>query len=348
MTGNRPSTPKELAAFILKHRVNTLGYVNVLSGKTPFATVSSRISQHFKRCQEHSRRPLIGKRPVLEPNHPSGVPRKWRYFLDAPGVPIAKVIPPPPPSCAQGSASARAPSQRPSRPTAAAAALSSSPQPPPPTTPVHTNGHIPDRPNTLGTPAPDTTAGSASNSDRNSDRNSKASNRTGSASSKAAASLGRAKESSAQPVMKRKRSSSVSSSSGSRPPKALKAEAPPTPSIKSVSAAPLSDEDMLIDIEGIADTAPSSPPGLASGVSHSSASPSASTPLLLPALSSASLSSSSLSASSISSNVSPLSLDKPSSSTLPQSTGIVQDKALAHTDSALFHLALHAELLLRK
>ncbi|KAG1063500.1 hypothetical protein G6F42_027199 [Rhizopus arrhizus] len=55
--GNKPSSPKELANTIVKHKYATLG------GATPFATVSSRISQHFKRASEHSppRAPLLAK-----------------------------------------------------------------------------------------------------------------------------------------------------------------------------------------------------------------------------------------------------------------------------------------------
>ncbi|KAI8636787.1 hypothetical protein BD408DRAFT_486679 [Parasitella parasitica] len=56
-TGNKPSSPKELASTIVKHKYATLG------GATPFATVSSRISQHFKRAAEHNppRAPLLAK-----------------------------------------------------------------------------------------------------------------------------------------------------------------------------------------------------------------------------------------------------------------------------------------------
>ncbi|GAN08505.1 hypothetical protein MAM1_0208c08019 [Mucor ambiguus] len=55
--GNKPSSPKELANTIVKHKYATLG------GATPFATVSSRISQHFKRAAEHNppRAPLLAK-----------------------------------------------------------------------------------------------------------------------------------------------------------------------------------------------------------------------------------------------------------------------------------------------
>ncbi|TPX68511.1 hypothetical protein SpCBS45565_g03059 [Spizellomyces sp. 'palustris'] len=85
MLGNRPCSPKELAAFILKHKLATLG------GQTPYATVSSRISQHFKRCAEGVRRPLLGKKAVVEANRRTnvGMPRKWRYYVDQAGVPVA-------------------------------------------------------------------------------------------------------------------------------------------------------------------------------------------------------------------------------------------------------------------
>ncbi|KAF7722827.1 hypothetical protein EC973_002672 [Apophysomyces ossiformis] len=55
--GNKPSSPKELANVIIKYKYATLG------GATPFATVSSRISQHFKRAAEHNppRAPLLAK-----------------------------------------------------------------------------------------------------------------------------------------------------------------------------------------------------------------------------------------------------------------------------------------------
>ncbi|KAI9204789.1 uncharacterized protein BJ171DRAFT_581475 [Polychytrium aggregatum] len=84
--GNRPSTPKELAAHILRHRMTTLG------GKTPYATVSSRISQHFKRSNEKNRAPILGK--IGEPYSPkskTGQPRKWRYYVDAPGIAVGEV-----------------------------------------------------------------------------------------------------------------------------------------------------------------------------------------------------------------------------------------------------------------
>ncbi|RKP36061.1 hypothetical protein BJ085DRAFT_34332, partial [Dimargaris cristalligena] len=54
--GNRPSSPKELAHCIMKQKFTILG------GNTPYATVSSRISQHFKRAAEHKppRPPILG------------------------------------------------------------------------------------------------------------------------------------------------------------------------------------------------------------------------------------------------------------------------------------------------
>ncbi|KAJ1913934.1 hypothetical protein H4219_004997 [Mycoemilia scoparia] len=54
---NRPSSPKELSTCIMEHKFAMLG------GATPYATVSSRISQHFKRVQEHHppRPPVLGK-----------------------------------------------------------------------------------------------------------------------------------------------------------------------------------------------------------------------------------------------------------------------------------------------
>ncbi|KAI8087526.1 hypothetical protein BDF21DRAFT_450618 [Thamnidium elegans] len=69
--GNKPSSPKELANIIVKHKYATLG------GATPFATVSSRISQHFKRAAEHNppRAPLLAKH--VDQNHS----RKINYSL---------------------------------------------------------------------------------------------------------------------------------------------------------------------------------------------------------------------------------------------------------------------------
>ncbi|KXN67631.1 hypothetical protein CONCODRAFT_113641 [Conidiobolus coronatus NRRL 28638] len=69
---NKPSSPKELAGFIIKHKLAVLG------GATPYATVSSRISQHFKRATEHKppRKPLLAKSFDLKHT------RKIRYCLD--------------------------------------------------------------------------------------------------------------------------------------------------------------------------------------------------------------------------------------------------------------------------
>ncbi|KAI9106281.1 hypothetical protein DFS34DRAFT_589525 [Phlyctochytrium arcticum] len=84
MLRNRPCSPKELAAYILKNQLATLG------GQTPYATVSSRISQHFKRCAESSRKPVLGKKPVVESKRLAsrGIPRKWRYFIDQKGFAV--------------------------------------------------------------------------------------------------------------------------------------------------------------------------------------------------------------------------------------------------------------------
>ncbi|KAI8350382.1 hypothetical protein BD560DRAFT_229778 [Blakeslea trispora] len=69
---NTPSSPKKLAATIIEHHLAKLG------GQTPFATVSSRISQHFKRSAGHelSRRPLLIKH-VVEKHA-----RKSSYSID--------------------------------------------------------------------------------------------------------------------------------------------------------------------------------------------------------------------------------------------------------------------------
>ncbi|KAI8372531.1 hypothetical protein EDC96DRAFT_51427 [Choanephora cucurbitarum] len=69
---NTPSSPKKLAATIIEHRLAKLG------GQTPFATVSSRISQHFKRSASHesSRKPLLIKH--MDEQHA----RKSRYSID--------------------------------------------------------------------------------------------------------------------------------------------------------------------------------------------------------------------------------------------------------------------------
>ncbi|KXS17007.1 hypothetical protein M427DRAFT_133779 [Gonapodya prolifera JEL478] len=67
-TGNVPATPKELSTLILKGNLCQLG------GFTPYATVSSRMSQHFKRCGEGRRAPILGKWS-LEGD------RKLRYYI---------------------------------------------------------------------------------------------------------------------------------------------------------------------------------------------------------------------------------------------------------------------------
>ncbi|KAJ1833568.1 hypothetical protein IWW55_001984 [Coemansia sp. RSA 2706] len=70
---NRPSSPKELATCIMKHEFTLLG------GATPYATVSSRISQHFKRIFEHSppRPPILGR--VAHEKHT----RKYFYYVSS-------------------------------------------------------------------------------------------------------------------------------------------------------------------------------------------------------------------------------------------------------------------------
>ncbi|KAJ2688638.1 hypothetical protein H4R19_006553, partial [Coemansia spiralis] len=68
---NRPGSPKELATCIMKHEFTLLG------GATPYATVSSRISQHFKRIFDHSppRPPILGR--VAHEKHT----RKYFYYI---------------------------------------------------------------------------------------------------------------------------------------------------------------------------------------------------------------------------------------------------------------------------
>ncbi|KAI9204525.1 uncharacterized protein BJ171DRAFT_107884 [Polychytrium aggregatum] len=76
--GNRPCTPKELSECIQKHKFAALG------GNTPYATVSSRISQHFKRVAEsrpHPRPALLGKQNVSSL-------RKLGYFVNQKGVSV--------------------------------------------------------------------------------------------------------------------------------------------------------------------------------------------------------------------------------------------------------------------
>ncbi|KAJ2723969.1 hypothetical protein GGI07_002256 [Coemansia sp. Benny D115] len=68
---NKPSSPKELATCIMRHEFTLLG------GATPYATVSSRISQHFKRILEHipPRPPILGR--VAHEKHT----RKYFYYV---------------------------------------------------------------------------------------------------------------------------------------------------------------------------------------------------------------------------------------------------------------------------
>ncbi|KAJ2850299.1 hypothetical protein IWW36_001985 [Coemansia brasiliensis] len=70
---NKPSSPKELATCIMKHEFTLLG------GATPYATVSSRISQHFKRIFEHNppRPPILGR--VAHEKHT----RKYFYYVSS-------------------------------------------------------------------------------------------------------------------------------------------------------------------------------------------------------------------------------------------------------------------------
>ncbi|KAI8922311.1 hypothetical protein DFJ77DRAFT_506092 [Powellomyces hirtus] len=75
--GNKPCTPKELSNLILKHKLTTLG------GATPYATVSSRISQHFKRATDLNRSPLLGRRSLDQRNS-----RRLVYYVDQVGVPV--------------------------------------------------------------------------------------------------------------------------------------------------------------------------------------------------------------------------------------------------------------------
>ncbi|KAI9006501.1 hypothetical protein DFJ74DRAFT_691070 [Hyaloraphidium curvatum] len=80
LSGNTPATPKELVGMML-----AWGLIN-MGGETPQTVVSSRISQHFRRCAESEppRKPVLGAWTGL------GV-RKLRYFVDAPGIPVPEV-----------------------------------------------------------------------------------------------------------------------------------------------------------------------------------------------------------------------------------------------------------------
>ncbi|PVU96876.1 hypothetical protein BB559_002217 [Furculomyces boomerangus] len=59
LVGNKPCSPKELAKLIMDNDLTVLG------GATPYATVSSRISQHFKRVSTEpsssNREPILGR-----------------------------------------------------------------------------------------------------------------------------------------------------------------------------------------------------------------------------------------------------------------------------------------------
>ncbi|CAO3599977.1 unnamed protein product [Absidia cylindrospora] len=68
---NKPSSPKELANVIIQSDYATLG------GSTPFATVSSRISQHFKRAAQHK----PPRTPLLTRHVDSSHSRKVNYSL---------------------------------------------------------------------------------------------------------------------------------------------------------------------------------------------------------------------------------------------------------------------------
>ncbi|KAJ1651576.1 hypothetical protein IWQ61_007897, partial [Dispira simplex] len=86
--GNKPSSPKELANCIMKQRFTILG------GATPYATVSSRISQHFKRASEHKppRKPILGR--AVD----SRYSRKIHYYLATDDSPPVRLRTPPPSS----------------------------------------------------------------------------------------------------------------------------------------------------------------------------------------------------------------------------------------------------------
>ncbi|KAI8914496.1 hypothetical protein EDD86DRAFT_87702 [Gorgonomyces haynaldii] len=81
ISGNIPSTPRELSQTIQKKKFTTLG------GHTPYATIASRISQHFKRSKtmEGFGIPLLGKKWVDA--------KKYHYFIDQPGVPVGNASP---------------------------------------------------------------------------------------------------------------------------------------------------------------------------------------------------------------------------------------------------------------
>ncbi|TPX40847.1 hypothetical protein SeLEV6574_g06377 [Synchytrium endobioticum] len=80
MVGNRPMAPKEISHTILRLKLTPLG------GATPYATVSSRISQHFKRAavyKPNGRPPILGRLSVDEKQT-----RKLRYFVAQAGISV--------------------------------------------------------------------------------------------------------------------------------------------------------------------------------------------------------------------------------------------------------------------
>ncbi|TPX31026.1 hypothetical protein SmJEL517_g05560 [Synchytrium microbalum] len=76
---NSPMTPKEISQTILRLKLTPLG------GSTPNATISSRLSQHYKKAAEfkpNGRTPLLGREPI----DPSS--RKLHYFILQEGIPV--------------------------------------------------------------------------------------------------------------------------------------------------------------------------------------------------------------------------------------------------------------------
>ncbi|RUS15464.1 hypothetical protein BC937DRAFT_92416 [Endogone sp. FLAS-F59071] len=89
---NKPSSPKELANTIIKYKYATLG------GATPYATVSSRISQHFKRAAEHN-----PPRPPLLAKHVDTVhPRRTQYSVADVTAPSSETSEPAPAPASRG------------------------------------------------------------------------------------------------------------------------------------------------------------------------------------------------------------------------------------------------------
>ncbi|KAI8614271.1 hypothetical protein BC830DRAFT_399067 [Chytriomyces sp. MP71] len=73
---NTPRTPKDLTDTMLAH-----GYAH-LGGLTPHATVSSRISTHFKKCNETGMEPLLGRlRPNINRVASASNTRKIKYYV---------------------------------------------------------------------------------------------------------------------------------------------------------------------------------------------------------------------------------------------------------------------------